>query len=423
MITPLEKFIKSFPVFFVLAIFVTLSLVSCSGEKEPIKVGILHSITGRLAISEKGLVDSLQMAIADINRSGGVLGRKVVAVIVDGKSDWEIFAKQAKHLIERERVSVIFGCWTSACRKTVKPVIEGYDHLMFYPVQYEGLEASRNIIYTGPAPNQQIIPAVKWSMDNLGSRFFLVGSDYIFPRAANQIIKKKLSSLGGELAGEQYVLLGSDDFQSVVKKIVETKPDVIVNTVNGDSNISLFRELRKAGITPDNTPTLSFSISETELQEFNEINMTGDYAAWSYFQTIGSAENKEFVKAFKERFGENRVVNDPMEASYFGMMLWARAVKKGGSLEAAVVRNALRNSFYFAPEGKVFIDYDNNHTWRRSRIGKINQYRLFDIVWASEHPIRPVPYPIYKTKIEWNNFLNNLYKQWGGRWFNPGPEE
>jgi len=215
-------------------------------EEGPIKVGVLHSLSGTLAISETSVVDATLLAIEEINDKGGILGRPVEPIVVDGASDWQKFAREAERLITEEKVSVIFGCWTSACRKTIKPVIERNHHLLFYPVQYEGLEASPNIIYTGAAPNQQIIPAVKWASDNLGTRFFLVASDYVFPRSANAIIKDQVSILGGEILGEEYIVLGSSDVEKAIEGIVKTQPDVILNTINGDTNVAFFRELKSA---------------------------------------------------------------------------------------------------------------------------------------------------------------------------------
>jgi len=387
---------------------------------QPIKVGILHSLTGTMAMSEKPVVDSTLMAIEEINERGGLLNRKIEPIIVDGASDWTKFAKEAERLINEEKVSVVFGCWTSACRKTVKPVFEKYDHLLFYPLQYEGLEQSPNIVYTGAAPNQQIIPGVKWAFDHLGKRFFLVGSDYVFPRTANRIIKDQMVALGGEVVGEEYVLLGSSDVEDIVQKIVQTKPDVILNTINGDSNITFFKELRAAGITPEKIPTMSFSIAENELRNLGADNMVGDYAAWNYFQSIESEENEVYSRKFKEKYGSDRVVDDPMEAGYFGVYLWKQAVEEAGTDDVDAVREATANQSLSAPEGIVFIDPDNNHTWKIVRIGRIKEDGQFDIVWSSEKPIRPVPYPIYRSHSEWNQFLENLYNGWGKQWANPG---
>ena len=386
----------------------------------PIKVGILHSLSGTMAISETSVVDATRMAIEEINEAGGVLGRQIEPIVVDGASDWPTFAAEAERLITKEQVSVIFGCWTSASRKTVKPVLEKHNHMLFYPVQYEGIEQSPNIVYTGAAPNQQIIPAVKWVFDHLGKRVFLVGSDYVFPRTANAIMKDQMAALGGEILGEEYILLGSSDVKGAVQKIVETKPNAILNTINGDSNVAFFRELRAAGVTPDKIPTMSFSIAEDELRTLGVKEMVGNYAAWNYFQSIDTKANQDFVKRFKKKYGAHRVVDDPMEAGYFGVYLWKQAVEEAGSDSVGAVRKAIANQSFAAPEGVVFVDPDNNHTWKTVRIGKIRDDGEFQIVWSSEKPVRPVPYPAHRSRSEWHGFLEELYNGWGKKWANPG---
>ena len=385
----------------------------------PIKVGVLHSLSGTMAISETSVVDATLMAIEEINEAGGVLGRQIEPIVVDGASDWPTFAREAERLISKEKVRAVFGCWTSASRKTVKPVFEKYDHLLFYPVQYEGLEKSPSIVYTGAAPNQQIIPAVQWCFDNLGKRFFLVGSDYVFPRTANAIIKDQLAALGGQVVGEEYILLGSSDVRNVIQAIVEVKPDVILNTINGDSNVAFFGELREANIMPDRTPTMSFSVAEDELRTLAVREMAGDYAAWNYFQTIDAEENRAFVRRFKEKHGRHRVVDDPMEAGYFGVHLWKQAVEQAGTDEVSAVRNAVAGQSFAAPEGTVTVEPSNNHTWKMVRIGRIRKDGQFDIVWSSDSPIRPDPYPSYRTRAEWEKFLEELYEGWGKRWAKP----
>lgn len=385
-----------------------------------IKVGVLHSLTGTMAISEKSVVDGTLLAIEEINAQGGILGKKIEPIVVDGKSDWGTFAQQAENLITRNKVVTVFGCWTSASRKTVKPVFEKYNHLLIYPVQYEGLEESPNIIYTGAAPNQQIIPAVKWSFDNLGKRFFLVGSDYVFPRTANAIIKDQVTALQGEILGEDYILLGSNQVEDTVKKIVKMRPDVILNTINGDSNIAFFKALRQAGITPEQIPTISFSIAEDELRSLPREDMVGDYAVWNYFQSIDSSSNQSFVNAFQNKYGPHRVTSDPIEAGYFGVYLWSQAVTDGGSLDVNVIREHIQDQSFQAPEGTVYIDSNNQHTWKTVRVGKIKADGQFDIVWSSDKPIRPVPYPISRSKAEWDNFLNSLYHGWNQNWANLG---
>ena len=387
----------------------------------PIKVGILHSLSGTMAVSEKAVVDATLLAIEEINARGGLLKRRLlVPVVADGASDGPTFAREARRLIEQEKVQVVFGCWTSASRKTVRPVFEATDHLLFYPVQYEGLETSPNIFYTGAAPNQQIIPAVKWAFDTLGKRVFLVGSDYVFPRTANAIIRDQVQALRGEVVGEEYLPLGGTDAKAIVQSIADARPDVILNTINGDSNLAFFAALRAAGITSARIPTISFSISENELLAMDRPALAGDYAAWNYFQSLPAGENQRFLRRFRARFGADRVVSDPMEAAYFGVQLWAQAVQEAGDPAPRATRVALRDQSLHAPEGAVITDPDTQHTWRSVRIGRIRADGQFDIVWDSGKPVRPVPYPIYRSPEEWNEFLAALQRGWGGSWAAPG---
>jgi urea transport system substrate-binding protein len=310
----------------------------------PIKVGVLHSRTGTMAISERAVIDATLLAIDEINETGGLLGRPVEAVVEDGESDSATFAAKAEQLITKDGACTVFGCWTSASRKTVLPLFEKYDHLLFYPVQYEGLEQSPNIVYTGAAPNQQIIPAVKWCVSSLKKKkFFLVGSDYVFPRTANAIIRDQAKGLHAEIVGEEYLLLGSSDVGEIVQKIAAARPEAILNTINGDSNVAFFRALRAAGVRADKVPTISFSISEEELSSLSMKDVVGDYAAWNYFQSVDRPLNHAFVKLFEKRHGKQRVISDPMEAAYFGVHLWAQAVKEAQDDNVAKIRRAVRH--------------------------------------------------------------------------------
>ncbi|WP_428262375.1 urea ABC transporter substrate-binding protein [Haliangium sp.] len=384
-----------------------------------IKVGILHSLSGTMAISERAVCEATQLGIAHINAAGGVLGRAVTAVVADGRSDESTFASQARRLIVEDEVVAVFGCWTSACRKTVRSVFEELDHLLIYPVQYEGLEQSPNIVYTGAAPNQQIIPAVAWSMQHIGKRFFIVGSDYVFPRTASEIIRDYVTALGGSLVGEEYLLLGSEDVADVVSNIVKAKPDVILNTINGDSNMAFFRALRERGIWPQDIPTMSFSIAEPELRSLGTNHLVGDYATWTYFQAVDTDENRRFIRAFRDRYGANQVVGDPMEAAYFGTQLWAQAARQAGRPDVTAVRRCMGRQSYRAPQGIVYVDPDTQHTWKNVRVGRIRDDDQFDIVWDSNEPIRPEPFPLTRRREQWSQFLADLYRSWGNRWARP----
>ena len=397
-------------------------IVGCTGPDagEPIRVGVLHSLSGTMAFSESDVADATLLAIEQINADGGVLGRPLEPILRDGASDWDRFAELAEDLIVNEEVAVIFGCWTSACRKTVLPVFERLDHLLFYPVQYEGLESSPNIVYTGAAPNQQIVPAVKWAMDHLGDRFFLVGSDYVFPRAAHAIMRDQITSLRGDIAGEDYILLGSTEVDKVVDSILSTQPDVILNTLNGDSNVAFFETLRARGVTPEDIPTISFSIAEVELQAMGSEAFVGDFAAWNYFQSLDDTANRAFVAAFRDAHGPERVVTDPMEAGFIGVQLWAAAANLAGDPAPVAVRSALPGLSLIAPQGPVSIDPVSQHLWKTVRIGQIRGDGQFDIVWQTPKPVRPLPYPPYRSVPEWQQFLDDMQRGWAGQWANPG---
>ena len=387
----------------------------------PIRVGILHSRTGPMKISEESMIDAEVMALKEINAAGGLLGGRLVEwVIADGQSDWPKFAQEAQRLIDEEKVSVIIGCWTSASRKSVKPVVEQKKHLLIYPMAYEGLEQSPNIVYTGAAPNQQVIPAVSWCFETLKARkFFLVGSDYVWPHCVNEIIKDELKALGAECVGESYILFGSPSVEDSVAAIAKAAPDAIISTVVGDSNEPFYRRLQAAGILPEHTPVLSFSIAEDELRKLPLKAMVGDYAAWDYFQSIDRPENRAFVQRFKALYGADRVTSDVIEAAYNSVYLWAQAVAEAETDHVADVIKAIRRQSLNAPEGIVSVDEETQHTWRPVSIGRIRGDGQFDLVWSSEKPIRPIPYPPSRTHSEWESFLDSLYRGWGG-WANPG---
>jgi urea transport system substrate-binding protein len=388
-----------------------------STSTETIPVGILHSLTGTMGASEQNVVDATLLAIDEVNAQGGVLGKKIKPILFDGASDWPTFAKGAEKLITQDKVEVIFGCWTSASRKTILPVLEKYDHLLFYPLQYEGLEESPYVVYTGATANQQIIPGVVWAFHNLGKKFFLVGSDYVYPRSSHAINKEVIQALGGTVVGEEYIVLGSQEVDHIIKKIVETKPEVILNILVSESNVPFFKKLREAGITPEKVPTISFTFAELELKALDVKTMIGDYTALNYFQSIDRRENEHFVKAIKAKFGADRVVSDYMEAAYFGVHLWAQTANIAGTTEIKQIRKNIKNQAYNAPEGIVSIDQNNQHTWKIARIGKIQSNGQYNIVWTSEKTIQPIPYPTeYRSKEEWDKFLNDLYIGWGGKW-------
>lgn len=389
-------------------------------DRDPIVVGLLHSRTGPMAVSERGMIEAEIMALAELNRAGGLLGRRLRWVIADGASDPATFAREAERLIREERVAVIVGCWTSASRKSVLPVVETADHLLVYPMAHEGLEQSRNIVYTGAAPNQQITPAVQWSYSSLGARrFFLVGSDYVWPRCVNAIAADQIRGLGAEVVDEAYVPFGSTAVDDVVRRIVAASPDVILSSVAGDSALAFARALRAAGIRADETPVVTFSLAEQELAGAAGDDMVGDYAAWNYFQSIDRPENAAFVRSFQEAYGPDRATSDVIVAAANGVRLWAQAVQEAETADVQQVRSVLRRQSLAAPEGIIAIDPETQYTWRPVFIGRIREDGQFDIVWSSRTCVRPVPFPISRSRTEWELFVDDLFRGWGGRWVAP----
>lgn len=360
---------------------------------EPLKVGILHSLSGTMAISERSLVDAVQMAIAEVNAAGGVLGRPLVGVLEDGASDPATFARKAARLIEEDRVAAVFGCWTSSARKAVLPVLEKADHLLFYPVQYEGEEAAPQVIYCGSTPEQQILPAVAWCRKRFGKRCFLVGSDYVFPRTANRRVRGYLERTGGECAGEEYRPLGDADFSSVIEKIKACDPDFVLNTVNGDSNVAFFRALAQAGIGPLQIPVMSVSIAEDELTAMGGQLAADHYVSWSYFQSLDTEANRQFVASFKRVYGAERVTDDPIASAYAQVHLFAAAAAKAGRADPRAVRAAARGLEVDSPLGRLRVDSTNQHLWKPAHVGQIEPSGQVRVLWSSG-PLDPAPFGV-----------------------------
>jgi len=363
-----------------------------AAEEDTIKVGILHSLSGTMAISEVSVKDAEMMAIEEINAAGGVLGKQIEVVLEDGASDWPTFAEKARKLLQQDEVATVFGGWTSASRKAMLPVFEELNGLLWYPVQYEGLESSPNIFYTGATTNQQIVPAVEWLLENRGTKFFLLGSDYVFPRTANKIIKAQLEASGGETVAEEYTPLGHTDYSTVISKIKEAKPDVVFNTLNGDSNVAFFKQLKDAGISADDLTTLSVSVAEEEIRGIGTDVLEGHLAAWNYYQTTETPENEKFVAAYKAAYGDDRVTADPIEAGYIAVYLWAAAVEKAGTTDVDKVREAAAGIEFDAPEGKVTIDGETQHIYKKVLIGEVQGDGMFKTLHATEEPVKPDPY-------------------------------
>lgn len=368
------------------------STTANSSSNETIKVGILHSLSGTMAISEVSVKDAELLAIEEINAAGGVLGKQIEPVLEDGASDWPTFAEKAGKLLQQDKVAVVFGGWTSASRKAMLPVFEENNGLLFYPVQYEGLESSPNIFYTGATTNQQIVPSVTWLLENRGKSMFLLGSDYVFPRTANKIIKAQLEAEGGQLVGEEYTPLGHTDYSTVITKIKEAKPDIVYNTLNGDSNVAFFKQLKDAGITSQDITTLSVSVAEEEIRGIGADILEGHLASWNYYQTTDTPENKTFVEKYKAKYGSERVTADPIEAGYTAVYLWKAAVEKAGSTDVAKVKEAAKGIEFAAPEGKVTVDGENQHIYKTVRIGEVGADGQFKELWNSGEPVKPDPY-------------------------------
>ena len=371
----------------------TFLFFSCNKQSDKVvKIGILHSQTGSMAISELPLINAELMAIEEINSAGGVLGHKIEPVIEDGKSDPNTFGEKATKLITQDNVAAIFGCWTSDSRKQVKMVVEEYYNLLWYPVQYEGMEASPNIMYLGACPNQQVIPAIDYCAENFGKRMYLLGSDYVFPSTANRIIRAQLKEIGGECVGETYVPMNKTDFVSIIEEIKQIHPDVIINTLNGISNVSFFRQLSDAGITSVDIPVMSFSVSENEIAEIGEDYIQGHYVAWNYFESTENNKNRKFVKDYKEKYGEDERIGDPVEAAYNSIYLWAAACEKAQTFEVEPIRIAAKGLSYIAPEGYVTIEGHNQHLNKTIRIGIVRSDGKIKEVWSTANPVRPDPY-------------------------------
>jgi urea transport system substrate-binding protein len=357
-----------------------------------VKVGVLQSLSGTMAISEVPLEDAELLAIAQINAGGGLLGKQIVPVEEDGASDPSTFAQKATKLIEEDKVVTVFGGWTSSSRKAMLPVFERLHNLLWYPVQFEGNECSPNIMYSGAQPNQQALPALTWAEEKGYKSYFLLGSDYVYPRTANLILKKHIAHDGMTLSGEQYVPLGGTDFSSIIAQIQQTKPDIIINTLNGDSNVSFFKQMAAAGLTPDKLPVMSFSIAEPEAKAMGPSLLAGSYTSWNYFQSLPGAANASFVDAYKAKYGADAVVDDPMVHGYVDVYEWAAAVKKANSFDPKAVRNAaVALGFEDSPLGTVKFAA-NQSMVQTGYIGELQPDGQFKVIWQSPGAIQPEPY-------------------------------
>ena len=363
---------------------------------DTVTVGILHSITGTMAISETGSTQAEKLAIKQINESGGVLGRQIKYIQEDGASDWPTFAEKSRKLLLKDKVAAVMGCWTSASRKAVLPVFEQYNGMLFYPTFYEGLEESPNVIYTGQEATQQILASIDWVVKTKGAKtFYLLGSDYIWPRTSMKIARKHIDKLGLKVVGEEYYPLGHTQFNSVINKVKLKKPDVIFAAVVGGSNVAFYKQVNAAGIdwTKEKPIMLTISVTEDEILGIGGENIVGAYASMKYFQSLDNPNNAAFVKAFKEMWGEDIVIGDVTQAAYLGPWIWKYAVEKAGSFDIDKLKEVLPGiELTTAPEGYVKV-HENHHLWSKTRIARARTDGQFDVVFESEELIEPDPFP------------------------------
>jgi len=373
---------------------ISAGAIPAQAAQDTIKVGVLHSLSGTMAISETTLKDSVLMMIENLNKSGGLLGKKVEAVVVDPASNWPLFAEKARELIQVNKVDVVFGCWTSVSRKSVLPVFEELNSMLFYPVQYEGEESSRNVFYTGAAPNQQAIPAVEYLMSEDGGgakRFVLLGTDYVYPRTTNKILRAFLNAKGISDADimEEYTPFGHSDWQTIVASVKKFASQgvktAVVSTINGDANVPFYKELGNQGIKAEDIPVIAFSVGEEELAGLDTKPLVGHLAAWNYFMSVDAPENDAFIKTWQAYIGnDKRVTNDPMEATYIGFKMWVQAVKQGGTTDVDAVRQAMYGQKVKNLTGGMAVMNTNHHLSKPVLIGEIQDDGQFDVVWQTE---------------------------------------
>ena len=396
------------------SIIATGLFTNLASAADDIKVGVLHSLSGTMAISETTLKDTVLMMIAEQNAKGGLLGKKLQPVVVDPASNWPLFAEKGRELLAKDKVDVIFGSWTSVSRKSVLPVLEELNGLMFYPVQYEGEESSKNVFYTGAAPNQQAIPAVDYLKDDIGAeRWVLLGTDYVYPRTTNKILEAYLLAQGvkQEDIMINYTPFGHSDWQNIVADVKkfgsEGKKTAVVSTINGDANIPFYKELGNQGISAEDIPVIAFSVGEEELSGFDTTPLVGHLAAWNYFQSVESDENEAFIASWKKFIGDDkRVTNDPMEATYIGFKMWVKAVEKAGTTDVDAVEQAMIGIAVPNLTGGTAVMNANHHLSKPVLIGEIQEDGQFEVVWETPDTV---------IGDAWSDFLpssKNLVSDW-----------
>jgi urea transport system substrate-binding protein len=386
-----------------LLLILSLILSACSGssssgdapasDEEGIKVGVLFSLSGPTAITEKGMANATLLAIKEINENGGINGKKIIPVVEDIESSPSVAAEKIKKVIQQDKVVASIGGYTSSTRQAMLPIVEQYNNLLIYPTLYEGEEYSKNIIYTGATPNQQLQDFVPWLVENVGKKFYFIGNDYIYPVQTDNQVKEMLKLEGGETVGEEYVPLGHSEFSSVINNIRKAKPDVVFSTLVGDSVAAFYSQFKSNGFDSATLPIASPIMAETDIQAMGADVAEGNITSFNYFQTVDTPENEAFVKAYHDEYGENEPITSVMQQAYFSAYLLKEAAEKAGDVSDA---DKLINSFagveFKAPEGVVKVDEKNNHTWLHSRIGRVNSEGQFDILWESDGTIQPEPW-------------------------------
>jgi urea transport system substrate-binding protein len=383
----------------------------------PIVVGLVHSETGPLAISEKSLLDAEMLAVDEINARGGIAGRPVKWVKADGRSDAASFASQAGRLIEHDKVDVLVGGWTAECRKAMLEVVEKRGALLMFPATFEGIERSANAVYSGGSANQVVLPAVYWCASTLKARrFFVVGMEEVWSRVVSEIAKDGVKAAGAELVGETYLPMAGGDAHGTVEAIKAARPDVVLNVLVGESNLAFYAALRRDGLTPDRTPVVAFAVTEDELRRFPPADVAGHYTAFSYYQGLDRPENVEFVRKFKAKYGDSRTISDTMVSAYNSVMIWAQAADEAGTGDPRMVMSRFDRQSLDAPEGVITIDPESRISWRPFCLGKIRADGQFDLVWKIAKPIQPVTFPNTRSRGRWLALLDELKTRWGGRW-------
>ena len=387
---------------------------------EPVRIGLLHSQSGYLAISEKSLVDAEILAIEEVNAAGGVNGRQIVWSAPDCRSDPESFAIQARSLIEKESAEALFGAWTSECRKAILPVVAEKQNLLFFPGSSEAVERSDRVLYIGGSANQSVLPAVRWAYDNLKARrFFVIGLEEVWSRTCGEIAKDAMKSAGGELVGEAFMPMLDPKVDVVIEAMRQAKPDLVLNFLVGDSNLAFYSAYHDAKFTPEHTPTIAFGFSEDESRRFRSGDIVGQYSAGNYFQSIDRPENLEFVRRFRKRYGESRLVGDAMVAAYNGVHFWAKAAGEVGTVAASAVLGSLARQSRDAPDGIITIDPATHTAWRPFHMARIQADGQFVVIYSILKPIHPVTFVGTRSSIDWMAFSEALKARWRGRWAAP----